>query len=174
MELKQIKELMAAMGRTGTKKLSLKKEGFEIQLEREENGVLRLGETHLDLADEPTHTELAQRRANQALSRAKESGASLSGGPIISGEPHHKEAAHADAIYVTSPMVGTFYSSPSPDDPSFVKVGEKIDKNSVVCIIEAMKVMNEIKSGVVGTIAEVLVENGHPVEFGTKLFRIIA
>lgn len=171
MELKQIKELMAAMGRTGTKKLSLKKEGFEIQLEREENGAFRGVDSPLDLSDEPSQAEMAQRRANQALSRARDSAASLSGGPVHSGDSH-KDAAPSDALYVTSPMVGTFYSSPSPDDPHFVKVGDKIDKNSVVCIIEAMKVMNEIKSGVVGTIAEILVENGHPVEFGTKLFRI--
>lgn len=157
---------MAAMGRTGTKKLSLKKEGFEILLEREENGVYRGIDTPLDLSDEPSHAEIAQRRATQALSRAKDSGATLSGGPV------HSDSAPSDAVYVTSPMVGTFYSSPSPDDPHFVKVGDKIDKNSVVCIIEAMKVMNEIKAGVTGTIAEVLVENGHPVEFGTKLFRI--
>jgi acetyl-CoA carboxylase biotin carboxyl carrier protein len=70
-------------------------------------------------------------------------------------------------------MVGTFYTSPSPDDPAFIKVGDRIDKNSVVCIIEAMKVMNEIKANVAGTIAEVLVESGQPVEFGTKLFRVV-
>jgi acetyl-CoA carboxylase biotin carboxyl carrier protein len=69
-------------------------------------------------------------------------------------------------------MVGTFYISPSPEDPPFIKVGERVDKNSVVCIIEAMKVMNEIKANVTGTVAEVLVETGQPVEFGTKLFRI--
>ena len=69
-------------------------------------------------------------------------------------------------------MVGTFYSSPSPDDPHFVKVGDKIEKHTVVCIIEAMKVMNEVKAGVGGTVAEILIESGHPVEFGTKLFRI--
>ena len=69
-------------------------------------------------------------------------------------------------------MVGTFYNTPSPEDPVFVKPGDKVEKHSVVCIIEAMKVMNEVKAGVAGTIVEVLVENGHPVEFGTKLFRV--
>ncbi len=76
-------------------------------------------------------------------------------------------------VFVTSPMVGTFYTSPSPEDSPFVKVGDKVDKNSVVCIIEAMKVMNEIKANVSGTVAEILVETSQPVEFGTKLFRII-
>ena len=88
----------------------------------------------------------------------------------ISSE-HPKE--DLNSTYVTSPMVGTFYTSPSPEDPPFVKVGDKIDKNTVVCIIEAMKVMNEIKANVTGTVAEVLVETGQPVEFGSKLFRIV-
>lgn len=69
-------------------------------------------------------------------------------------------------------MVGTFYSSSSPDAPAFVKVGDIVNKDAVVCIIEAMKVMNEIKASSSGSIVEVLVSNGDPVEFGTKLFRI--
>ncbi len=69
-------------------------------------------------------------------------------------------------------MVGTFYSSPSPDDPSFVKVGDSVSEGSVVCIIEAMKVMNEVKAGCAGVIAEILLKNGEPVEFGTRMFRV--
>jgi acetyl-CoA carboxylase biotin carboxyl carrier protein len=69
-------------------------------------------------------------------------------------------------------MVGTFYSSPSPDQPVFVKVGDRVSENTVVCIIEAMKVMNEVKAGVSGVVAEVLVSNAEAVEFGSKLFRI--
>lgn len=75
--------------------------------------------------------------------------------------------------YVTSPMVGTFYSAPAPDKPPFIKVGDKVEKGTVVCIIEAMKVLNEVKAGVSGTVAEVLVQPGQPVEFGMKLFRVV-
>src|SRR4029077_229169 len=107
-------------------------------------------------------SDLALRRANAAV---KGLPAEM---PVASAAPQ----AEALGSHITSPMVGTFYSAPSPDDPSFVKIGDKVDKNSVVCIIEAMKVMNEVKAGVSGTVAEVLVESGHPVEFGTKLFRI--
>ena len=165
MELKQIKELMAAMGRTGIKRILVKKEGFELQLERGDNGAWRGMEGGPDLRDEElSHTEAA-RRANLALSRAKET---IS--PLGASETPKEE--NAPGLYVTSPMVGTFYISPSPEESPFVKPGDKVDKNTVVCIIEAMKVMNEVKAGVAGTIAEVLVENGHPVEFGTKLFRI--
>ena len=81
-------------------------------------------------------------------------------------------AAAPTGTFVTSPMVGTFYDSPSPDQPTFVKVGDRVNENTVVCIIEAMKVMNEVKAGVSGTVAEVLMDSGHPVEFGTRLMRI--
>jgi acetyl-CoA carboxylase biotin carboxyl carrier protein len=163
-EIKQIKELMGAMGRTGTKRLLLKKEGFELQLERQENG--RFLEPLLESNEESIlRQENALRRASLSL---KEMGAA-STAPMVKSTEVQEETA---SVYVTSPMVGTFYSSPSPDDPPFVKVGDKIEKHTVVCIIEAMKVMNEVKAGVSGTVTEVLVESGHPVEFGTKLFRI--
>ena len=73
---------------------------------------------------------------------------------------------------IASPMVGTFYRSPSPDSAPFVQVGQAVTEDTVVCIIEAMKVMNEIKAEVRGAIVEVLVENGTPVQFGQPLFRV--
>lgn len=82
-----------------------------------------------------------------------------------------KESAAA-GTYISSPLVGTFYESPSPEDPPFIKVGDSVDENTVVCIVEAMKVMNEVKAGMKGVIKEILVDNGQPVEFGTKLFLI--
>ena len=76
----------------------------------------------------------------------------------------------SNLLEVPSPMVGSFYRSPSPDADSFVEVGDRIDEESVVCIIEAMKVMNEIKAKVSGELVEILVENGEAVEFGQPLF----
>ena len=73
---------------------------------------------------------------------------------------------------VTSPMVGTYYATPSPENPPFVTVGSPIKADSVVCIIEAMKVMNEIQSEISGTVVECLVANGTSVEFGQPLFRV--
>lgn len=73
---------------------------------------------------------------------------------------------------VTSPMVGTFYGSPSPDSESFVKVGDPVKKGDVLCIIEAMKLMNEIESEFSGTVADILVKDGDMVEYGTPLFKI--
>lgn len=77
-----------------------------------------------------------------------------------------------DLIEITSPMVGTFYASADPDSPPFVKAGAHISADSVVCIIEAMKVFNEIKAEVTGTIERILVKNQQPVEFGQPLFLV--
>ncbi|MBT8469084.1 MAG: acetyl-CoA carboxylase biotin carboxyl carrier protein [Deltaproteobacteria bacterium] len=77
-----------------------------------------------------------------------------------------------DGAYVTSPFVGTFYRAPSPDGDPFVDVGDSVAQGQVICIVEAMKLMNEIEAEAAGTIVEVLVENGKPVEYGDRLFRI--
>jgi|SRR5580692_9589616 len=73
---------------------------------------------------------------------------------------------------IVSPMVGTFYSAASPESPPFVSVGQEITEDSVVCIIEAMKVMNQVKSEIRGTIVEIVAENGKPVQFGQILYRV--
>ena len=81
-------------------------------------------------------------------------------------------ASDEGLVEVTSPMVGTFYSAPSPDSDPFVSVGDAVKADTVVCIVEAMKVMNEIKSEVTGTIAEVMCKAGEAVEFGQVLFKV--
>lgn len=93
--------------------------------------------------------------------------------------PDKKEAIKPESLEtekklftVTSPIVGTFYRSPSPDSNPFVEVGARVKKGQVLCIIEAMKLMNEIESEVDGVVVRVLVENGHPVEYGEPLFLI--
>lgn len=165
MELKQIKELMAAMGRSGTKRLSLKKGDFELVLERADNGVIHPVEMPLDFPEEQLKQLHTQMRTNLALSH----GGEIPAAARMASHPTREEVSH---IYILSPMVGTFYAAPSPEDQPFVKVGDKLAKESIVCIIEAMKVMNEIKSGMIGVVAEVLVEPGQPIEFGTKLYRL--
>ena len=170
LDLKQIKELMVAMGRTGTKRLLIKKDNFELQLEMEE-AFPSIEESPMDLSD------LAQRRS-QTLNMGN---GGISKSTVADIPPAlHPPVAHADTkgkedsnIYITSPMVGTFYSSSGPDEPPFIKPGDKVEKDTVVCIIEAMKVMNEVRAGVAGTVAEALVESGHPVEFKSKLFKIL-
>lgn len=164
MELRQIKELMAAMGRTGTKRLTLKREDFELVIERDESG--RYIESNFEDQFRQVHS---LNREDLAFSKGSEMPANRPASPIQS----ESKQEQVNQTYITSPMVGTFYVSPAPEDPPFVKIGDKVDKNTIVCIIEAMKVMNDIKAGATGAVAELLVESGHPVEFGTKLFRLI-
>jgi acetyl-CoA carboxylase biotin carboxyl carrier protein len=94
--------------------------------------------------------------------------------PVAAAAPVPSAPAASDPSIklVTSPMVGTYYATPSPDNPPFVTVGSPIKADSVVCIIEAMKVMNEIQAEISGTVVECLVANGTSVEFGQPLFRV--
>ena len=93
--------------------------------------------------------------------------------PVTPATPSAKSSEETGRrIGIKSPMVGTFYRTPAPDAPPFVEVGQDVDVGQVVCIIEAMKLMNEIKSEVAGRLIEILVENGDAVEFGQPLFAI--
>ena len=94
--------------------------------------------------------------------------------PAAGAAPEALAAAEEGSTYVTSPFVGTFYRSPSPDADAFVEVGDEVTAGQVLCIVEAMKLMNEIEAEAAGTVVEVLVENGKPVEYGDRLFRIEA
>jgi acetyl-CoA carboxylase biotin carboxyl carrier protein len=92
--------------------------------------------------------------------------------PIAHTHPEVPRETEEALYYIKSPIVGTFYKSPTPNAEPFVSIGDFVEKGSVVCIIEAMKLMNEIESEVAGEIVSVLVENGQPVEYGEKLFAI--
>ncbi len=144
MDLKQIKELMKEVENSKIHRLRVKdKEGVEIEIEK--------------APPPPAHQHVAPMpQAHHQTVHPTEAA------------PKEKEKGHI----LTSPMVGIFYAAPSPEEPFFVKVGDQVDEDTVLCIIEAMKVMNEVKAGRKGVIAEVYADNGHPIEFGTKLFRI--
>jgi acetyl-CoA carboxylase biotin carboxyl carrier protein len=92
--------------------------------------------------------------------------------PAIAVSPTAPQPLATGEIDIKSPMIGTFYRAPSPEAGNYVEVGIEVNADTVVCIIEAMKVMNEIKSEVKGVITQVLVENGKPVEFGQPLFKV--
>lgn len=89
-----------------------------------------------------------------------------------SSPPPAPSSLRADLVDITAPMVGTFYRSPSPTDPPFVEIGSRISVGQPVCILEAMKLMNELEAEVSGELVEILVENGTPVEFGQMLLRV--
>lgn len=93
--------------------------------------------------------------------------------PTTQNDSPAPSAAPADNLHtITSPMVGTFYSAPAPNSPPFINIGDKVTEKTVVCIVEAMKLMNEIEAEINGQIVEVLVENGQLVEFGQPLFSV--
>ncbi len=164
MDLKQIKELMAAMEHAGIKKLTIKqKSGEEVHLERQDENLSHAGHPSAPFYPPVYHSHPPMRETEMRASPVK----------TVHDESASAKAEEKPGKHVVAPLVGTFYSAASPEDPSFVKPGDRVDENTVVCIIEAMKVMNEVKAGMSGTVAEVLIENAHPVEFGTKLFRII-
>ncbi|NVB82040.1 MAG: acetyl-CoA carboxylase biotin carboxyl carrier protein [Kofleriaceae bacterium] len=95
--------------------------------------------------------------------------AAPSAAPAIAAGP---AAVDEKAHVVTSPFVGTFYRKPNPDSPTYVSLNDKVDKGQVLCIVEAMKLMNEIEADVAGTVVGILVEDGAPVEYGQPLFKI--
>ena len=131
----------------------------------------------LTVVEGQTRVEL---KRGLAMTTSASVGVPVAAGPVAVGGPAALAPAAAGApagaaeklLDVTSPMVGTFYNSPSPDSPPFIKVGAKINGDSVVCIVEAMKVMNEIKAECSGVVTEVCVENAQPVEYGQVLFRV--
>jgi acetyl-CoA carboxylase biotin carboxyl carrier protein len=95
-----------------------------------------------------------------------------SAAPAAEAAPAKESAADARMVVIKSPMVGTFYKASGPDSPPFIKVGDRIGPEKTVCIIEAMKVFNEIPAGVSGQVVAILVENGAPIEFGQPLVKV--
>ena len=153
MELKDIKELIALMKKNDLSEFKMEKDGFKISLKK---GV---DFSAMPTAPTPQPMTYAPAPAVSAAAPAPDPQAA----PAKDSTPTRE---------IVSPMVGTYYSAGSPDSPPFVEVGQEVTEETVVCIIEAMKVMNEIKAEMRGTIAEVLVENGKSVQFGQALFRL--
>jgi len=172
-ELRQIKELMAAMRRYRTRRVVYEKNGFKLELEQE--GAVAEG-----MAPEVLQHTVAEMPGGVAHYTAPfpaggpgERDIAKGGGrPPESAEEAPSVEEDAGSAYVSAPIVGTFYQSSSPGEDAFVKVGDVVHESTVVCIIEAMKVMNEVKAGCDGVVEKVLVEDGHPVEFGAQLFQI--
>ncbi len=156
MELKDIKAIIDLMKKNDLSVFEMEKDGFKLKLQK------GAGEQTVFVSPPPAFPQMAALPAAApapAASGASEAGAAPAGGGGATKE-------------ITSPMVGTFYRAASPESPSFVEVGKEVNPETVVCIIEAMKVMNEIKAEVSGVIAEVVAENGKPVQFGQALFKV--
>lgn len=152
MDLKDIKAIIDLMKKNAISEFELEKQDFKIRLKR---GICGASGAQVD----------------------DSSGANLlpavtQGGPAALPVGTAPTAASPGELEIKSPMIGTFYRAPSPEAAAYVEIGTEVTPENVVCIIEAMKVMNEIKAEVRGIITQVLVENAKPVEFGQPLFRV--
>ena len=122
--------------------------------------------------DEKIRLRVALGRAQVVAAPAAALSFTTAAAPAAGAAAAPSETLEAGVVYVTSPFVGTFYRAPSPEAGNFVEVGSQVKPGQPLCIIEAMKLMNEIESELAGSVLEILVENGKSVEFGQKLFKI--
>jgi acetyl-CoA carboxylase biotin carboxyl carrier protein len=153
LDLKDIKDLIALMRKNDLSVFKMEKDGFKITLKRGNDF-------------QPIIT------ASQPMALPAGMHVATPFAPAEAAPAAATEAKPSDLKEITSPMVGTFYSSPTPESPPYVEAGSTISVGTVLCIIEAMKVMNEIKAEIAGTVVEVLAENGKPVQYGQVLFRV--
>ena len=128
--------------------------------------------SEFEFEDEQVRIRLAFPRAGGPMPVGEPQLVVTHAAPAAAAKPATAAVDDANVVYVTSPFVGTFYRSPSPDAPPFVEPGSTIREGQALCIVEAMKLMNEIEADCAGTIVEILAENGKPVEFGQKLFKV--
>ena len=154
MTIKELKEMINLMEEHGLSELEVEKEGLKIRLKRGPTG--RIVPEGGDFGP------------SVLPSGNRESGAI----PPAGQQTARETVEDANLVIVRSPMVGTFYLAPAPDAAPYATKGKKVAEGDVLCIIEAMKLMNEIKSDLPGTVLDILVENGQPVEFDQPLFKI--
>jgi len=154
MNIKEIKEILNLMREHGLSEIEIEKEGIKLKLKKTVSGQM----SNESYSSSPVMHMPAQYESRSAARSA--------------GGERNEPPSSNDGSIIRSPMVGTFYSSPAPDQPPYMSAGQSIKEGDVLCIIEAMKLMNEIKSDVAGVIEQVLVKNGDALEFDQPLFRI--
>lgn len=147
------------MKRSELSEFAVEEEGFKLKIRRGGNGAPLVSTSRGSNSTFPV---------NEAVPVAQPVSSNPATAPAPAGPAKDEEGI----IYVKSPMVGTFYRAASPESKAFAESGTKVTETSVVCIIEAMKIMNEIQAEIKGTVVEALVENGQPVEYGQRLFKV--
>jgi acetyl-CoA carboxylase biotin carboxyl carrier protein len=159
LDLKQIKQIIDLMKRSELTEFAVEEEGFKLKIRRGANGLPIVS------TGRGSNSPFPPLDSNPPVQPAAPAATSLPGAPTAPKD-------EAGVTYIKSPMVGTFYRAASPESKPFADVGTKVVENTVVCIIEAMKIMNEIQAETKGAVLEVLVENGQPVEYGQRLFKV--
>jgi acetyl-CoA carboxylase biotin carboxyl carrier protein len=166
MDHKEIAELIKLVGKSNLIELKIKDGDFEISLRTEKHGLSKSEEP-----EKPVATLAAV--APQPVQAPATSGPEASQvGEVAATAPAKEDEATPNYLEIRSPMVGTFYRSSGPDKPPYIKVGDSISQGSVVCIIEAMKLFNEIESEITGKIVKVMAEDATPVEYDQVLFLV--
>ena len=162
MNLKEVKELVAEILRSDISEFELEHTGTRIRLRRG----FRTGD--------PAGTAVVESRSPAAPPppRALVSAVAETSPPLRTAEEGGPESSEVGIHIVTSPIVGTFYRAPSPGAEPYIKIGDQAEEGTILCVVEAMKLMNEIPSDVSGEVVRIFVENSYPVEFGQKLFGI--
>jgi len=155
------------MKRSELTEFAVEEEGFKLKIRRGTNGLPVVSSTR---GSNPPFGQVPESTSQPPMGVVPVT----LGNPVTNanGVPAVPIGEEPGITYVKSPMVGTFYRSPSPETKVFVDVGSKVAENTVVCIVEAMKIMNEIQAETKGSVVEVLVENGQPVEYGQRLFKV--
>jgi len=159
MDFKQIQELIKMINKSNIGEVSIEEKGFKLTIKQKEEPVQQI-------ITAPMHAQPMTTLAAPAAS-AQAPAATSSEKPAKPAE-----APAGNTVTIKSPMIGTFYRSASPDKPAFINVGDEIEPGKIVCIIEAMKLFNEIESEVKGRIVKVLVEDASPVEYDQPLFLV--
>ena len=164
----ELRELIALLRENGLAELELEREDFRVRLRSEPVSISG------DAFDHFTVTEMVKNAvAGSPVDAVSPANAASAAAPAHSGaEAPTAASSDQDLHIISSPIVGTFYRSPSPTADPFVKIGSNVEPASVVCIIEAMKLMNEIQAEASGEVVKIYVENGQPVEYGQPLFGI--
>ena len=160
MDFKQIQELIKLVNESNLGEVTIEQKEFKISIKAKEEQVTQIVASSMTSA--PVYSQLPQAAQQAALPQAAAPAAA----------PAAPAAAPSNTVTIKSPMIGTFYRRPAPDKPDFVEVGTEVSPGKVVCIIEAMKLFNEIESEVKGKIVKVLVEDASPVEYDQPLFLV--
>ena len=167
LDFSELRQLVAALDQTDIAELTLKNPQFELTLRK-----ATAPSQAVVLSSDAAVSAAAVSKSSMAPTVAAAPAAGGVGTAATAGEPAAPPASTSDLYEITSPMVGTFYRSPGPDESPFVDAGDRIKPGQTVCIIEAMKLMNELEAEVSGEIVEILVQNAEPVEFGQPLMRV--
>lgn len=156
MKFENIKELINIVSEKGLSRVDIEKEGFKISIRKEKENIMTTSSVEPSI-QKPITT-------NQTVNVNKE--------PVQDNSNDKVDVEDENTIIVKSPIVGTFYSAASPDEEDYVKIGDKVSKGKTLCIIEAMKLMNDIEAETSGEVVDILVENEDIVEYNQPLFRI--